>query len=353
MIILITGTPGSGKSLYAVNTLLPSYLKEGRKIYTNINNLRYHEHYIDENGEPAQRNLVKVKNDIPASKLVHSFSSDDFDWQQTPKGSVVVYDEAQQFFPTSGRAGLSDDSRILNLDTHRHSGYDIIFITQNPTLIHSHIRKFVGKHYHLYRKHGAEFATIYSWDQCVDSPSKEIGEDQPAIKEQFKFNKEAYRFYKSSEIHTHKFKLPKKAYFVLFGIIVLLVVLSVIFYKGYNAATTTIDKFSDVSSSFVDSSLSPESSDFGLLSPSLKPKEKRNDKIVHDFSFTNDLVSVEYEIGGCASMDNKCICYDGFGYPLDLSLGQCLSIINMDILPRRIKLKEGSSSSSEPVLLFD
>lgn len=228
MITLITGSPGGGKSLYVVSKLIPDYLKQGRKVFTNLIGLSYEK--VNDDG--SFTNLVPTLNNVPVSDLLHALP-DSYDWRDCPKGSVIIYDEAQQFFPTSGRAGLSSDGRIVDLDTHRHNGYDILFISQHPTLISSHIRKFVGLHYHLYRKWGATYSSLYIWNHCNSSPENEIGEEQRADKRLFRFPTKAYKYYKSSEIHTHKFRIPKKAIYLLLGFLFILGSLSFLAYVSF------------------------------------------------------------------------------------------------------------------------
>ena len=336
MIILVTGSPGGGKSLYTVSTLVPQWLAEGRKIYTNIKGLTYSE-WIIEDGKPVQRNLVPIKDGLLASEVVHELP-DDFDWRDTPEGSVVIYDEAQKFFPTRGGTGLSSDGRISDLDTHRHKGYDIVFITQHPTLIDSHIRKFVGKHYHLYRKHGASMSSLYTWDQCNNAPEREIGEDQPASKELFKFDKEAFRFYKSSEIHTHKFRIPKKAFYIAGALGLLVAVIGGIAYKVYTSVRQSIDNYKE--DIVIEPPPSSQRPDF-VLGSSGSP---RSFEPQHRYQYTAELKSIEYTISGCASFANKCECYDGRGYPIDMPVGQCKSIVD-GRLPQKIGVGQTSPDS--------
>lgn len=124
MIKLITGTPGSGKTLFAVSEILEE-AKKGRTIYCDIDGLR-------------------IDGVMPIA--------DDLDWRDTPEGSLVVYDEAQQndIFK-AGRGALSDNQIVKDLEIHRHTGHDIIFITQSPIFMHNHIRQLVGEHMHLHR----------------------------------------------------------------------------------------------------------------------------------------------------------------------------------------------------------
>ena len=128
MIRVITGAPGSGKSLRTMWWLQqPEYLNEDgtpRPVYSNI---------------PGTDHLP-----LPEGE----------DWTQTPDGSIVIYDEAQKFFPSTGRAGNSTDPRIQALEVHRHTGHDLFFLTQRYALIHHHIRGLAGNHEHLLKKSG-------------------------------------------------------------------------------------------------------------------------------------------------------------------------------------------------------
>ena len=69
MLILITGKPGSFKTAKCASLAI-DYLKAGRRVFTNIDEFNY---------EGVEK--------LP----------DNDDWTNTPIGSVVIYDEAQQF----------------------------------------------------------------------------------------------------------------------------------------------------------------------------------------------------------------------------------------------------------------
>ena len=103
MLILITGKPGSFKTAKCASLAI-DYLKAGRRVFTNIDEFNY--------------------------DGVEKLPEND-DWTNTPIGSVVIYDEAQQFefLQYKGREKLSQDHRVKELEVHRHSGHDIILIT--------------------------------------------------------------------------------------------------------------------------------------------------------------------------------------------------------------------------------
>lgn len=187
MITLITAVPGSGKSLLAVG-FIHQYLSEGRAVYANVAGLK--------------------KDAFPNSHLL--FDAPD-DWRDTPHGSVVIYDECQQphLYPATAQRGQVADERLTAMETHRHSGHDLFFITQAPTFVHHHVRKLVGRHIHLYRGSGAKLVGRYEWSHTCDSPN-DRREQERADFQVFKFNSEHFKLYQSSTVHTHKFKIPKK-----------------------------------------------------------------------------------------------------------------------------------------------
>ena len=77
MITLITGTPGSGKTLRAMY-LIKEALAQGRAVYTDIDGVSL--------------------DGVTTVEMDH-------DWRDTPEGSLVVYDEVQRRWPSTGKPG--------------------------------------------------------------------------------------------------------------------------------------------------------------------------------------------------------------------------------------------------------
>lgn len=189
MIELITGVPGAGKTLYAIKRLM-EYKKDNRLIFSNIDGL-------------------KVDGVQPLKK----------DWRDTPEGSVIIMDEAQRIWPSSGKTGISEKEDIRALDTHRHTGHDFILITQAPTLIDVTVRKFVGRHIHIYRGGGLNLVSLRIKDEVMNVSDKR--ELRSATKETWKHEKKYYDLYKSASIHTVKKRIPKKIFIGIFVIILI------------------------------------------------------------------------------------------------------------------------------------
>lgn len=278
MLTLITGVPGAGKSLRAV-ALVQDALKAGRAVYSDI----------DGHNAPGV---------LPSPD----------DWRDTPEGSLVVYDEAQRKFPSTGKPGVAEDERIRALETHRHTGHDIIFITQSPALIHHHIRKLVGRHIHVHRAAGLKRATLYTWDFAVASPNDRV-EQQRADTENWQYPADLFKFYKSATVHTHKFQIPKKIAWALGAFVLVAAVVGFRFYSSGGLAVLNQDAGSP-------KTLASEAAN--RAEP--VPPPQSPDSLAWS---TPALPSVS----GCALTSVACRCWDGEGAQLALTHGQCLTMV--------------------------
>ncbi|MDZ4073658.1 MAG: zonular occludens toxin domain-containing protein [Hylemonella sp.] len=202
MIYLITGVPGSGKTLYAVSTLVQTLLSQ---------KLRHR-------GKELQRRLVV--DGVPDLVLPHDVMAPLVEdekgvltcegqgltnWYSWCKpGDVILVDEVQRYWRPRG-LGTKPPDMIKHLETHRHLGVDFVVITQNPMLIDQNVRRLVGRHQHVRRLFGLSRAAIYDWDGC----SVDVHRTRSATMSLWSYPKSAYSLYKSSELHTkQKQKIP-------------------------------------------------------------------------------------------------------------------------------------------------
>jgi len=212
---LISGQPGNGKTLRAMSMALEFYeqnqqqVKEGkaqpRRFFTNIAGA------TAEEGSDAFPWMEKLPE--------HN------DWTQLPDGSFVIYDEAHsdgntqglerygRLFPSTGKPGESDDPRIRAMSTHRHRGFDLVFVTQWPNKIHHQVRTLIGSHTHMNRSFGMQRAGVLTWSRVQSDPYDEKVRDK-AEEEIWAYPKALYNRYRSATLHTasHKFKVPKKVW---------------------------------------------------------------------------------------------------------------------------------------------
>lgn len=185
MITLITGLPGNGKTLYALTWLMEKAAKEGRQVYYNgIADLRV----------PGWIECVDPEK-----------------WAEIPTGSILIIDEAQRVFRPRMH-GKEVPPFVAALETHRHLGVDLVFITQHPMLIESNVRRLCGQHFHVIRKFGTHFATIHEWGATKETCDKNRDD---SVRHEWRYPKANFALYKSAEAHTHKARIPFKVILLL------------------------------------------------------------------------------------------------------------------------------------------
>lgn len=214
MIHLITGLPGSGKSLLAVELINKNLNSESiRPCYCNINGLDF--------------------------DALRCFSLDDPErWFDFPDGSIIVIDECQRWFRPRPN-GSAVPEAIARMETHRHSGIDLILITQHPRLIDVNVRKLVELHQHMFRPFGMDRRTVLEWNSCNESPEP-TQSNNSANKYQKPFDKELFKFYKSATIHTHVKRLPYKKIGIFLSAIALVIFAC---FKVVSGKLETIDHY--------------------------------------------------------------------------------------------------------------
>lgn len=251
---LVTAPPGTGKTLLLIKMIF-EYLKEGRRVYANIDQL-------------------KIAEVLP---IPHNA-----DWRDLPDGSVVIYDEAQEHaafsaddlldFPeyveserllipkivqktqvygsvvrvveetiyeeeqiTAYNARLRKEKKEYDREykryaesikdiargfqVHRHFGFDIILATQDQSLLNNLAKKCVGEHYHLTRPFGLRGNMIFFWRRLVTSPDSRAEKAACEWKKHINFDKTYFGLYRSANVHTHKASIPLK--YILVGIAII------------------------------------------------------------------------------------------------------------------------------------
>lgn len=184
MIILTTGQPGAGKTLYTLNYVKEWSERENRPVYYNgISDLA----------------LPWVELQSPEK------------WYECPKGSIIVIDECQRVFRPR-KFDSHVPAHVAQLETHRHLGVDLVLITQHPMLADSNVRRLVGRHFHVVRTFGMKRATVHEWAEVKEQCDKSRGD---SIRHDFSYPVESFSWYKSAEVHTHKARIPPRLLFFL------------------------------------------------------------------------------------------------------------------------------------------
>jgi zona occludens toxin len=319
-ITLITGVPGSGKTLYAIGNLLKQFIGatvpqeidgvvtiHPRTIYTNINGLLLDHELIDGGDNQGLR-----------------------DWHTWAKpGSVVCFDEFQKAWPPRPN-GSKVPEDIQALDTHRHMGVDFILITQNCMNVDRHILGLVDRHLHVRRVANMGMAVVYEWDHA----SKSLLYKNALTKAPWRYDKSVFKLYKSAEVHTkQKRKLPGLVWFILIGL-ACLTYLAPTFYHRMQ------DRFSGKSPAMAEASVDQP-----------KPGQKMQyskDGIRYTVETTqatlpalaasspaSSVVSALAApvVAGCIQHARKCACFDAEGVAATVESGYCEAHILGNALP--------------------
>lgn len=297
MIVLITGVPGSGKTLWTLWTVKARAAKEGRPVYYyGIPDLTLDWHLLD---DPRK-------------------------WGDCPPGSIIVIDEAQKVFPPRPN-GSAVPSHVSAFETHRHNGHDVYLITQHPTLLDSHVRKLVGRHHHVVRQFGFNRSKVYERQQCCDQPNNSTLRDAPVS--DFPYPKEVFGYYKSAEVHTHKPHVPKK-YWLL---VILPVVIVGLLWFAYASMTSAVDASATPKSTMPGAqsadqkASSPHPAPLGYLDKRLpRLPDWRHTAPVYDDLTVPD--AAPYPLG-CFDTGHACRCYSQQGTALLMSPETCRSVL--------------------------
>jgi zona occludens toxin len=188
---LITGLPGASKTLTTIERVIDIAAKSNRPVfYSGIKELA-----VD---DPRLKGTVWTEFD---PKLWH---------EVVPSGAIIFIDEVQTIF--RARAITSNPPPyVTELEQHRHKGIDFYVTTQHPRLIDPALKVLTANHRHLVRIFGGESSTIHYWDGIKEKPESTGAKNESQKTVKF-FPKELYGLYKSADLHTSKFKIPKRVW---------------------------------------------------------------------------------------------------------------------------------------------
>ena len=306
---LDTGAPGSGKTLSVIDKL-----KDGVK-FPNRDDFRpifYYGVTLLPEDSPTL-NWTKLQN----PKMWH---------EEVPDGAIVFIDEAQEHFPVRSPSQPVPDG-LKAIERHRHRGIDIYFTTQHPAMLDVHARRLVNEHIHFKRNFGAPFSVRYRANECMEDP-KDYHSLQRAEKTTFRYPSATFALYKSAEVHTHRFKVPK----TLYAFLILIPLVCYFLYSGFHALSH--DKPSKTASDSKDKAKPDVSSKDGnalvdshrLTLDSFKP-------IIPNVPASSPAYQSSWKpksspiVSSCIGTAKNCRCYSQQGTLLAVSADYCLYIL--------------------------
>lgn len=174
-LVLVTGLPGAGKSLFALA-----------------------QYGVDEKG---QLRANTYQSGIPGCKLPYW---DPVKWRDLPPGATYFIDEAQDVFPP--RNPNSDPPSHYVFNRVRKGGLAVVLLTQHPTMIDARVRRLCGKHFHLVNEFGAESAMLHEFPTGVG----DVDARNDSLATRWKYPKHVYDYYESASKHRGKGKPPAR-----------------------------------------------------------------------------------------------------------------------------------------------
>lgn len=318
MITLITGVPGSGKSLHAVSDLLVPM--QGAE--------------IEHGGQKVKRVLhTNIKNLL--LEHVHIDKDDLLTWPDWCKpGDLICFDEVQEVWRPRSMGSQTPES-IAKLETHRHMGVDFVIITQHPMLLDQNIRRLVGRHLHVRRVANMALAVVYEWDHASNpSMVKSAITTRP-----WRYPKSAYKLYKSAEAHT---KQPRR---LPFALLVVVVALAGLGYGVWSLQGRLAERYSGKSATPQAAVVAKPAVPVVLAAAAVV------DPVLAVKSFVTVAPAPERALG-CIASASKCACYDQGGYIVPMPENACrtASVTMMYIVREKTTVKPENAPSSSAAL---
>ncbi|TAN71679.1 MAG: hypothetical protein EPN17_00665 [Methylobacter sp.] len=271
MITLITGTPGSGKTVWIFSELVrlffasvspvhslliflklikaPKKQLVERDVYVHgIPDLDFGVSYTTVYCRSPLCDVCQSEADIVIPEPLFNKNGEYANWREVEAaeakrdsiryvedwpewatvGALIIIDEVQRIWrPRS--AGSTVPPEISALETHRHKGIDFWLISQSPSLLDMNIRRLVGRHIHLVSSWRGR--TQHEWAECKQSTSS----TSDAISRPYVMKKSVFTKFKSSSLHT---KLEKRPPLAIYVIAICLVVLAWIGHSIYKRHAT-------------------------------------------------------------------------------------------------------------------
>lgn len=301
-ITLITAVPGGGKTIYAVWHIIKKAVEEERIIYTAA---------IPELKLPTIRVSYQQIRKWHEREKIESENNVDLPEDEIPtrllnfkEGSVIVIDEVQNLWPSTGSKEATED--INYLTKHRHHGLEIILITQAPQLVHVKVLAVVDKHLHIRKSWFGR--QIFEWPEYC-STTRAVSSRVSAVRKPYKIPKQAFGLYRSASMHVkQKMTVPVMAYIIP----VIILFIAFMAHKSYNAVMVkTIDDENQIAQTEEikneTQSVTHQTQPAPVPNP-IQPSTPIPQILPVAHPVVSDRVDWE-KVSACLSTKDKCICY--------------------------------------------
>ena len=320
-IIVLTATPGCGKTNHAVWSYIKPAVEAGRVVYVC--------------GVPDLK-LMHIKLSIP--KLNTWAERTPLDPEEPEgkqklnnilEGSLIVVDEAAYPWPA---VDLKDPPEYIKyLSQHRKHGLDFLVITQSPKFVHPFVLENADRHIHLSQEWSG--SKSYEWPEYCANPKLKTNK-QNAVKKPYRLIKEAFPLYYSASLHVEKPKraIPKMVYAAIF----LLFAVPAMAMFTYGRVTERLE--SPIASTEAEkNTIAKQGADTQPASviPASQPViALPNTK--QSLSMLSDAVDWS-QVAACVANKTNCVCYGHQAQRLNIVPDTCNAAINYGwIVPKKL-----------------
>jgi zona occludens toxin len=300
MITLITGTPGSGKTLYAVWHEIRLACEQGRSVYSSgipklklpvvpLSDSEIHQWYVtDPKLNPNDPDEVTKLSNIA-------------------EGSLIVIDEVQRLWRPAG-SGAAVPADIAGLETHRHHGLDFVVICQHPSLLHRNVRALVGRHIHLRATALGNY--LYEFPEWCENPQTKSARTS-CVRSRYRLPKAGFDLYESASLHVKVNKRKPIQFFIAMAILLVVPIL------GYQFIRSVYLHGADKNLSVV----SGDSKSIPDQNTLVNPQSSKDLKYLNVSSVSSQ---VDWsKVAACVKSSSRCFCYGDSGERLSVPVPIC------------------------------
>lgn len=309
-ITILVGTPGAGKTLFTMSQL--------RK--------EFEETILVEDQEIKRQ--VYYYN-IPGVTVDEWKALDDpTTWHKLPHGSVIIIDEAHEVFAKMDHK-LSTPEHIEAAATLRHRGHTLVLITQHPVDLNIFLRRRCTRFIYLKRPlTQGNWASAFQWPEYEEKYKDEY-QQKKADSFVFTYPEDAFKTYKSSQLHTKKKYIPRAAKkSVLIGAFVFLLLIAAGFYltSSFQERLNVKDEIVQAEEGTQQNSIVSTIQD--TLEDYFAKNEPRIDGLPHTAPVYDGITEPKtFPRYNCISTAEKCHCYTQQATRIDTTEEICRQII--------------------------
>lgn len=335
--VLVSGTPGAGKTALAVSLIQEHLLKSpDRPVFV----MGIPELSLPHSPVPpvADWTISQAHPDDPSiSYPTYTF----------PDGALVVIDECQNVFRARTSTSKVPD-HVAAMERHRHKGIDFILITQSPMMIDPTIRRLVGKHLHIRSLWSGR--RLYEWPEVVNPES--VVDRNRAVCTSYRLPKAVFDKYKSSSLHvTQDRKIPKIFFAVCIGLVLISFLGYLLYVKIDNSIHPKMDEKHVSNDTVINNSAAFSSASSGIPTVAgislsdYKPRlpQRPETAPLYDGIRQPKVMPI---VAGCLSMGDRCTCYSQQGTNLFFGREECRAwIVDRPFNPYLASASPGDGSA--------